>query len=212
VSALAWDHNAFYHRLLLRHLPPSGGRVLDAGCGAGAFAAALAGRVAHVDAVDRSPQMIDAARRVAPPNMACVLADVMRDPLPAAGYDAVVSLSALHHMPLEGALRRLAAALRPGGVLVAAALPRTDLPRELPAELAAAAGQRLFGAAFAALRAAGTGAWYAKNEHEAMPIAGGQLTTRQVRQLAATVLPGAAVRRLVFWRYLLVWHKPAARH
>ena len=25
-----------------------------------------------------------------------------------------------------------------------------------------------------------------------------------------TVLPGASVRRLVFWRYLLMWHKPAA--
>jgi hypothetical protein len=34
------------------------------------------------------------------------------------------------------------------------------------------------------------------------------LTTRRVRQHAAVVLPGVRVRRLVFWRYLLVWQRP----
>jgi hypothetical protein len=36
------------------------------------------------------------------------------------------------------------------------------------------------------------------------------LTTRQVRQHATRALPGAQVRRLIFWRYLLLWHKPVA--
>jgi hypothetical protein len=35
------------------------------------------------------------------------------------------------------------------------------------------------------------------------------LTTREVRQHAAAVLPGAQVRRLLFWRYLLTWQRPA---
>ena len=34
------------------------------------------------------------------------------------------------------------------------------------------------------------------------------LTTRQVRQQASAFLPGAHVRRLVFWRYFLLWQKP----
>jgi hypothetical protein len=34
------------------------------------------------------------------------------------------------------------------------------------------------------------------------------LTTRQVRQQASARLPGVHVRRLVFWRYFLLWHKP----
>jgi len=34
------------------------------------------------------------------------------------------------------------------------------------------------------------------------------LTTREVASQAAAVLPGARVRRLLFWRYLLVWQKP----
>ena len=85
-----------------------------------------------------------------------------------------------------------------------------DLPRELPAEAAAAIGHRLLGAAFAIRRARGRGRWYAKDPgHARMPVVlDPSLTTRQVRQQATALLPGAQVRRLLFWRYLLVWQKP----
>jgi hypothetical protein len=38
------------------------------------------------------------------------------------------------------------------------------------------------------------------------------LTTREVRQHATTTLPGAQVRRLIFWRYLLLWKRPIETH
>lgn len=212
VSALDWDHNSYYHRLLLRHLPRPCNRVLDVGCGAGAFAVELAKRAERVDALDRSPAMIEEAMRVVPPNVTCILADLLQEPLPDAGYDAIVSISALHHMCLPEVLPRLAAALRPGGVLAAAALPRSDLLRELPAELTAAIGHRLLGTAFGILRTVGRGRWYAKEpNHAIMPVVlDPSLTTRQVRQQASALLPGAHVRRLVFWRYLLLWQKSVA--
>lgn len=149
------------------------------------------------------------ARRRAPANVTCTLADVLETPLPAAHYDAIVSVTALHQLPLADALRRLAPALRPGGVLAALALPRVDLPREAPTEMVAAAANRVFGAAFAALRAPG-GGWYGPDPvSEAMPkIFDPPLTTRQAREIAAATLPGARVRRLLFWRYLLLWRRP----
>ncbi len=91
MGLLDWDHNAYYHRLLLRQLPTPCTRVLDVGCGAGAFAAELARRVEHVDVIDRSPAMIEAARQTTPANVSCILGDVMRDPLPPGTYDAIVS-------------------------------------------------------------------------------------------------------------------------
>ncbi len=209
---LDWDHNTYYHRLLLGQLPPRCHRVLDVGCGAGAFAKRLARRVEQVDAVDRSTAMIAVARQRAPENVNCILADVLTDPLPAGGYDAVFSISALHHMPLQDALPRLAVLLRPGGVLAAVALPRRDLPRELPMELAAALGHRLLGAAFLTARTVGSQDWFVKDgTHAAMPVVmDPQLTTHDVARQAGAVLPGARVRRLVFWRYLLHWEKRAA--
>ena len=146
---------------------------------------------------------------MAPPNVTCILADVLHEPLPDARYDAIVSISALHHTPLDEMLPRLAGALRPGGVLAAVALPRGDLPRELPTELTAAIGHRLFGAVFAILRAGGRRRWYAKEaSHVIMPVVlDPSLTTRQVRRQASALLPGAQVRRLIFWRYFLLWQK-----
>ena len=212
-SRLAWDHwdpSTYYQRLILNRLPRRCGRVLDVGCGAGSFAARLAERAEHVDAVDKSAAMIDAARRRTPANVTCIRADVLRLRLPAESYDAIVSITALHHVPLGEALRHLAPALRPGGVLAAVVLPRVDLPREAATEVVAAAAFRAMGALFAALRATGSGGWYGLDPaNQAMPkVFDAPLTTRQAREVAAATLPGARVRRLLFWRYLLWWRRP----
>jgi SAM-dependent methyltransferase len=208
VSWLDWDHNSFYHRLLLRRLPVPCGRALDVGCGAGAFAAELAERVDHVDALDRSPAMIDAARAATPGNVTCVTGDFLGYDVADATYDAIFSISALHHMPIEPALTRMAAALRPGGVLAVVALPRTDLPRELPVELVAVPGYRVLGTAFAVARRTGRHRWHERNPGNMPVVLDPPLTTRSVRTAAASLLPGARVRRLVYWRYLLTWRKP----
>jgi SAM-dependent methyltransferase len=207
---LEWDHNAYYQRLLLSQLPRRCGPVLDVGCGAGAFAARLADRVEHVDAVDKAATMIEAARRRAPANVTCIHADMLKLSLPADRYDAIVSITALHHVPLADALRHLAPALRPGGVLAAVVLPRSDLPREAPIETVAAAANRAFGAVFAALRATGRGDWYRLELiHAIMPtVVDPPLTTRRAREVAAATLPSSQVRRLLFWRYLLLWRRP----
>ena len=129
--------------------------------------------------------------------------------LPPDRYDAVTSISVLHHLELTQVLPRLADTLRPGGLLIAVALPKTDLPRDLPIEALSAVGNRLFGAAFRFEQALTGRRRYA---HEAsvrvMPMQDPALTTRQVLAQAARVLPRVRVRRLPFWRYELRWQKP----
>ena len=204
-----WDHNAWYHRLLLRAVPPGTGRVLDVGCGAGARSRRLAARAGRVDAVDRDPVMTAAARRDAPANLRVLEADVLTVDLPTGGYDAVVSLSVLHHLPTAAALERMAGWLRPGGRLTVVTLPRTDLPRDLPVEAAALVGHRVLGAAFTAGRAlTGRPLFAYQPDVLDMPMRDPELTTAQVRAAAVEVLPGVRVRRLLFWRYLLTWTKP----
>jgi hypothetical protein len=113
-------------------------------------------------------------------------------------------------MPLHEALAVLADALRPGGVLAAVALPRPDPRRELPVEIVAAVGHRLLGAVFFAKRLLGRSGGFAKDpDRSSMPVVmNPPLTTREVAGVAAALLPGVQVRRLLFWRYLLIWRKP----
>jgi SAM-dependent methyltransferase len=145
--------------------------VLDVGCGAGALARELARRVEQVDALDRDPTMVALARTRAPANLTVLQGDALAVDLRPGGYDAVLSLSALHHLPLQPALERMAFA----------------------------AGRALTGLSLFARQAG----------HAAMPVHDPELTTRQVRAAASEVLPGVRVRRLLLWRYLLSWTKPA---
>jgi tRNA (cmo5U34)-methyltransferase len=114
------------------------GRVLDLGAGTGLLSGMVA--AAHPDAelvlVDGAPAMLDLARERlrGHPRATYVVAD-LRDALPPGTFDAVVSALAIHHLPDEdkrALLGRIAAALRPGGVLAWAeqvAGPTPDLER-----------------------------------------------------------------------------------
>ena len=113
-------------------------RVLDLGAGTGLLSGMVA--AAHPGAelvlVDGAPAMLDHARERlrGHPRTAYVVAD-LRDALPPGPFDAVVSALAIHHLPDEdkrALLGRVAAALRPGGVLSWAeqvAGPTPDLER-----------------------------------------------------------------------------------
>ncbi|MDA2804143.1 class I SAM-dependent methyltransferase [Nocardiopsis suaedae] len=97
--------------------PAAGERVLDAGCGTGDHAAAIAEHGAEVVGVDASPEMVErAAERF--PGLDARVGD-LRD-LGPDGFDAVLSNAVLHWIPeADAAAASLAAALRPGGRLVA---------------------------------------------------------------------------------------------
>ena len=166
------------------------------GCGAGSFAARLAARARHVDAIDRAAHMVVLARERVPANVDVRVDDVSTAHLPAAHYDVVTSISVLHHVELTQVLPRLAEALRPGGLLIAVALPKIDLPRDVPVEAYSVVGHRLLGSAF-------------RLEQRVMPRQDAVLTTRQVSAQSARVMPNVRVRRLPFWRYELRWQRPA---
>jgi SAM-dependent methyltransferase len=208
-AAWQWDHNAFYHRWLLRQLPPAPALVLDAGCGAGALASRLAGRAGRVDAIDLSPVMIDLARARRPPaaGVRWIHGDLLDPGLPLApgGYDAVTALSSLHHLPLIPGLTRLASLVRPGGVLAVIGLYRNVTPADYAHEAISLTANGVVGAARALGGRAGN------PDTAGMPVAGARDTLADVRAAARQLVPGAVIRRRVFWRYSLLWRRPPDR-
>lgn len=119
--------------LILRHLPPAPGIVLDVGGGAGAYACWLAGLGYAVHLVDpvalHVEQALEASReRPAAPLASARVGDARRLGFVDAGADAVLLLGPLYHLPdRQGRLAALAEAcrvLKPGGWLFAAAISR----------------------------------------------------------------------------------------
>jgi ubiquinone/menaquinone biosynthesis C-methylase UbiE len=95
--------------------------VGDLGCGTGETSAALAPFVARTIAVDRSGDMLQAARRRLreAPDVEIRRGDLEALPIAAAELDAAVMMLVLHHVPDPGAaLREAARTLKPGGRLV----------------------------------------------------------------------------------------------
>jgi SAM-dependent methyltransferase len=108
---------------LLGRLPETAD-ILDLGCGCGVpVARGLANAGHRVTGVDISDVQIARARRLVPAGT-FVRADALQIELPRAGFDAVVCLYALIHMPLArqpGLIGRMSGWLRPGGWLLATA-------------------------------------------------------------------------------------------
>ncbi|GAA1984910.1 methyltransferase domain-containing protein [Kitasatospora viridis] len=170
----------------------AGWHCLEVGCGAGSIARWLADRVGErgrVLAIDLDPRFAEGHGRA---NLEVRRQDLLADPLPAGAFDLVHARAVLEHLPdRERAVRRLAAAVRPGGWLVL-----EDFDIEGPAvELIARywpdgqheLAERLYRALEAAFGRAGADPGYGRRLPDA--LAGAGLTEVGAR-LQAPVLPG----------------------
>jgi SAM-dependent methyltransferase len=203
-----WDHNVHYHPFLLRHVPPHCRAALDVGCGSGAFLLHLAQRADVALGIDLSPEMVRRAqtRLAAYPGAEARVADVADEPLPRGHFDCIASIATLHHLPLQSTLARLAGLVRPGGTLVILDLYQPAAPVDWLFSAAAVPASAALGAIKRRrLRPPRDvrDAWRAHAETDVYP------TLAEVRRAAGELLPGARVRRHLFWRYSLVWRKPA---
>ena len=107
--------------------------ALDSGCGAGAFAFALAPRVGEVIGVDDRADYLEAARSLAPATVRFEDGDATALRFGYASFDIAGCLRVLHHLRRpELAVAELARVLRPGGqVLVADQLGSVDPLRSI---------------------------------------------------------------------------------
>ena len=119
--------------IILRHLPPPPGAILDVGGGPGIYACWLAARGYRVHLIDAMPLHVDQARQASAlqPDMpvASLRVGDARQLEDADGtMDAVLLLGPLYHLTERGdrtqALREARRVLRPGGLLFAAGIGR----------------------------------------------------------------------------------------
>ncbi|WDV49733.1 class I SAM-dependent methyltransferase [Streptomyces coeruleorubidus] len=201
-AARPWDHNAHFHRWILRQFPRRVGSALDVGCGSGDLARLLAGRAERVHGVDADPAITARARELTPTAVPVTytVADAPAG-LPDGPYDVITCVAVVHHLPFTQALEAFRDRLAPGGTLVIVGVSRERTP-----------GGHLLSVASVPLNIVMA---LLKNRGRPVPrpvsmtarTSPADMTFPEIVRAARTVLPGARLRRRLFWRYTLVWRR-----
>ncbi|NEB83032.1 class I SAM-dependent methyltransferase [Streptomyces anulatus] len=197
-----WDHNAHYHRWILRRLPGRFPGALDVGSGSGDLARLLATRAEAVHGIDADPAIVERARERTAPGAPVTFSvgDALED-VPSGSYDVITCVATIHHLPFGEALTHLRRHLAPGGTLIVVGLYR---PRSRSDYLIDAV----------AIPSNIAMAWIKNKGRKAPRPAAMTAPTRPATMAfadivrdARLVLPGARPRRRLFWRYTLVWKR-----
>ncbi|MEV8106335.1 class I SAM-dependent methyltransferase [Streptomyces sp. NPDC088135] len=197
-----WDHNAHYHRWILRQLPRRFNRALDVGSGSGDLARLLASRAGAVHGIDVDPTIVDRARELTDPAapVTFTVGDALKE-VPPGPYDVITCVATIHHMPFSDALTCFRQRLASGGTLVVVGVYR---PQPLSDYLIDAV----------AIPANVAMAWIKNKGRKAprpasmtAPTRPATMTFADIVRDARQALPGARLHRRLFWRYTLVWHR-----
>ena len=127
----------------------------------------------------------------------------------AAGHgeaDLITMVAVLHHLCLDDTLARIPGLLAPGGRLLVVGLARVNSLSDLAVDLVSAAANPVMGLIKhpgPARPAEGPAAG-----QPVMPVRDPAATLAEITAAARAHLPGATVRRRLFFRYTLRWDKP----
>ncbi len=200
-----WSHNDHYGRWVVDRVVASKARtVLDIGCGTGNLAARLRDRGLTVTALEPDTATAEiAARRFAGDPAVRVVRAGFAEREPGRRWDAVTLVAVLHHLPLAPTLREVRESLAPGGRLVVVGCFRAAGLVDGFAALPAVAANPVVGMMRHPAPAT------APPPHMSAPVADPRETLAEIRAAVAAELPGARIRRRLFWRYSLVYDAPA---
>lgn len=190
-----WNHNAAYHPWLIDVATRHRGHVLDVGCGEGLLVQRLAAVSRSVVGVDLDPASVwRASERSESTGNASV--ELMRFETFGAderSFDLVTFVASIHHLPLRESLQKARQMLRPGGELAVVGLSaNTTIADWTWAGLCTPAAR--------------VGSWlHRETRNIGVPVAEPRESLGEIRRVAGDVLPGAVIRRGLYYRYRLLW-------
>jgi 2-polyprenyl-3-methyl-5-hydroxy-6-metoxy-1,4-benzoquinol methylase len=193
-----WNHNSAYHPWLIPIAAQHCGDVLDVGCGEGLLVQRLAPVSRSVTGIDPDPSAVQRARDrlAAEPNVTVEQAGFDDYDARVARFDLIVFVASIHHMDLQSSLVKARKLLRPSGEIAVVGLSANKT-----------AADWLWSAA--CLPAVRIGSWlHAEIRDIGVPVADAHENLAEIRRIADDVLPGAVVRRALYYRYLLRWRGP----
>lgn len=189
-----WNHNTAYHRWIVGIAAKHHGDVLDVGCGDGLLAQRLAPVSRSVTGLEPDPAAADrAVARVAGEDVVISRTSFEEFDPGARRFDLVTFVASLHHMNPRASLARARDLLAPGGEIAVVGLAANksawDWVRSACRVPAVMVADRL----------------HRDTPDIGVTLADPRESVGEIRRVAAEVLPGATIRRGLYYRYLLRW-------
>lgn len=201
-----WGHNEHYHKFLIDNVPDNCQKALDIGCGKGDFTRLLAPKSQLVLGLDMSPEMIKKAVEQSKgyKNIVYKNDDVLAYNFGKNEFDYIVSIATLHHLPLKEFLVNIRDSLRPNGVLAIIDLYKAEtLSDYITSAIAVPLNILMTIIKTGKLRKSKQEIeiWDEHGKHDFY------LTLEEIKTISSEVLPGAKLKRHLFWRYSLIWRR-----
>ncbi|PUB24031.1 methyltransferase family protein [Promicromonospora sp. AC04] len=199
-----WSHNDHFHGWILRRLPARRRRALDVGCGAGALLDRQRGSFDEVLGVDADAAMAAVSKERFADDPAVTVHHARFEEVDGT-FDAITMIAVLHHLPLGSALRHASELLEPGGRLLVVGLARANSLADLAWDIPSSVLNPLVGM----IKHPQPVTVPVDDVGPAMPVRDPAETFAEISRIARDVLPGARLRRRLFFRYTLEWTHPA---
>jgi 2-polyprenyl-3-methyl-5-hydroxy-6-metoxy-1,4-benzoquinol methylase len=205
-----WSHNDHFHPWIESKLPARRRLALDIGCGRGELLTRLAPRFDQMVGIDVDRTMCAAATQrcreagTSSVEVRCAtLEELALEPQRAHRFDLITMVAVLHHLPLVPALDQVRQLLAPGGRLLVVGLARAGSVPDVAVDLASAVVNPVVGLARHPQAVRGP------SDPPPFPVKEPAETYEDIRLIAEWALPGARIRRRLFFRYTLEWTAPA---
>jgi 2-polyprenyl-3-methyl-5-hydroxy-6-metoxy-1,4-benzoquinol methylase len=192
-----WNHNAAYHPWLVAIAAEHRGDVLDIGCGDGLLAQRLAPVSRSVTGIDPDPVAIARATgRLASRRHVTVAQDSFQDyPAGEQRFDLITFVASLHHMDLRASLIKAQYMLTPTGEIAVVGCSANKTVRDWVWSAMCVPAARF-------------GSWlHSETRNIGVVVAEPKEGLDDIRRTVNGVLPGASVRRALYYRYLLRWRR-----
>ena len=192
-----WNHNTAYHPWLVAIAAQHRGDVLDVGCGDGLLAQRLAPVSRSVIGIDPDPAAVGrAADRLASLRHVTVCqGDFQAYDAGGRRFDLITFVASIHHMDLRASLVKARGLLTPIGeiAVVGCAANKTvrDWVWSAMCVPAARIGSRL----------------HSETRNIGVVVTDPNDGLDDIRRTVDEVLPGASVRRALYYRYLMRWRR-----
>lgn len=155
-----------------------------------------------VHGVDVDADIVARARELTAPAapVTFTVGDALNE-IPPGPYDVITCVATVHHLPFSEALTRFRQHLAPGGALVVVGLYRPQSPSDYLIDAVAIPSN----VAMAWIKNKGRKS--PRPTSMTSPTRPATMDFADIVRRARHELPGARLRRRLFWRYTLVWHQ-----